>query len=506
MNAPAKAVFFKLLNEGKADEAEEWLRKQISTYSNAMYTAQADKEKLPESTKLFQYIMRQKEPEKSILLRQHYPEIYKPTPEIVTSGPQEGETINKPSFMQQQTSGMPPPQTSGMPSPQTSGMPPPQTPQGNLPPGVSSGVGYRINPITGKSEYHAGHDIPLAANTPVTAKTHQLLSPIIGGKVMEVTPTNLSGGFGNTAVIRGADGKDYRLAHFNDVNVKPGDTITQDTVIGAAGNTGKSRGNHLHIEEIKAKQPSQTTKQGEIPTVQSMEREKQFAEAQLKEAGVETGKRRAALEKSKSEISDNKRDALTILNILDKSPKSVGLTYGNPLTGTLSEGIKFVTGKDIEPLLERQMLTPDEIKNRKTFEASAEKLALAYRSSVFKGTGAVSDMETLAARKASGLEKENPAEANKYFATLYAENFRAHEKLITAWDDYQKNNGGSKADYGKFERTDDYKNVFKEKEERLKSHFPELSSSSGIGFGEKKQNTGPSEAELKNWKNRYGTK
>jgi hypothetical protein len=456
--------------------------------------------KKPDDIKKYEYIMAQPEPARSMLMRQHFPLTFEPNKEIVTEGPQTGETIIKPSYQQQN-----PPQTNVVspvaPPPPPSRTLAPVTPPA-LPTGVSSGPGPRVNPQTGRTEQHAGYDIPLAANTPVTAKTHQLLTPVMGGKVMEVTPTDSSGGFGNTAVIRGMDGKYYRLAHFNKVNVGVGDTITPETIIGAAGNTGNSRGNHLHIEEIKAKQSSEPT---ELRTVESKEREKQFTDAQLKEAGVETGKRRAALEKSRSEISDNKRDALTILNILDKSPKSVGLTYGNPLTGTLSEGIKFVTGKDIEPLLERQMLTPEEINNRKEFQSSAKKLSLAYRSSVFKGTGAVSDMETKAADEATGLQKENPAEANKYFAILYAENYRAHEKLINAWGDYQKNNGGSKADFGQFERTDGYKNIFKEKEERLERHFPELSSS-GIGFGEKKQNTGPSETELKNWKNRYGPK
>ena len=494
MTAPAKEEFLRLLNDNKPDEAQAFLQKQLTTHSNAMYGALADREKLSETAKTYEFIMKQKEPYRSLLLRQNFPLAYEPNKKIITSGSQSGETQITPSFMQQQESGAPQPQQpSAAPSPQPSA----------LPSGVSSGPGPRINPQTGQTEQHAGYDIPLAANTPVTTKTHQLLSPIMGGKVMEVTPTELSGGFGNTAVVRGSDGKYYRLAHFNKVNVKPGDTISPETIIGAAGNTGNSRGNHLHIEEIKAKQPSQVTEQGEIPTVESKERGKQFTDAALKEAGVETGKRRAALEKSRDEISSNQQDARTALNILDKSPKSVGITYGNKLTGSLAEGIKFVTGKDVEPLLERQ-LTPDEIKNRKIFESSANRLALAYRSSVFKGTGNVSDLETKAATEASGLQSKNPAEANRYFAILYAENFRAHEKLINAWDDYQQNHGGSKADYGQFERTDAFKNVFKEKEERLKSHFPELSSSE-IGFGEKKQNTGPSEDELNTWKNRYGT-
>ena len=453
--------------------------------------------KKPDDIKKYEYIMAQPEPARSMLMRQHFPLTFEPNKEIVTEGPQTGETIIKPSFQQQN-----PPQTNVVspvaPPPPPSRTLAPVTPPA-LPTGVSSGPGPRVNPQTGRTEQHAGYDIPLAANTPVTAKTHQLLTPVMGGKVMEVTPTDSSGGFGNTAVIRGMDGKYYRLAHFNKVNVGVGDTITPETIIGAAGNTGKSRGNHLHIEEIKTKQSSEPT---ELRTVESKEREKQFLDPQLKEAGVETGKRRAILEKARSEISDNKNDAKTILGVLDKSPKSVGLTYGNKLTGTLAEGVKFVTGKDVEPILERQ-LTPDEIKNRKIFESSANRLALAYRSSVFKGTGNVSDMETKAATQASGLEAKNPAEANKYFAILYAENYRAHEKLIDAWDDYQKTHGGAKADYGSFERTDSFKNVFKEKEERLKNHFPELSPSS-VAFGEKQKNTGPSEDELKTWKSRYG--
>jgi len=100
---------------------------------------------------------------------------------------------------------------------------------------------------------HGGYDITGTLNSPVT-------SPI-SGKVVEAQSTP---GWGTTVVIEDANGNKWRMAHFNDVNVKMGESVTSGQKIGLMGNTGyvlkgdgtapsaeelaAGRGVHLHLE------------------------------------------------------------------------------------------------------------------------------------------------------------------------------------------------------------------------------------------------------------------
>ncbi len=89
---------------------------------------------------------------------------------------------------------------------------------------------------------HQALDIPGKANTPVG-------SPV-SGKVVKTTSAKNSG-WGNSVDIKDADGNTWKLAHFNELNLKEGDTVGVGEVVGLLGSTGHSTGPHVHIEVTK---------------------------------------------------------------------------------------------------------------------------------------------------------------------------------------------------------------------------------------------------------------
>jgi len=54
--------------------------------------------------------------------------------------------------------------------------------------------------------------------------------------------------FGNVIVIRHYNGFETVYAHLSHIDVKPGDIVDPGQLIGLGGNTGRSRGSHLHFE------------------------------------------------------------------------------------------------------------------------------------------------------------------------------------------------------------------------------------------------------------------
>lgn len=62
------------------------------------------------------------------------------------------------------------------------------------------------------------------------------------------------GGYGNTVAVRDKDGNVHVYGHLDSVNVKQGQKISLNSLLGRAGNTGDSRGVHLHYEVRKGGQ------------------------------------------------------------------------------------------------------------------------------------------------------------------------------------------------------------------------------------------------------------
>ena len=102
---------------------------------------------------------------------------------------------------------------------------------------VTSPYGPRIHPISGKYKMHTGIDLGIPSGVPLGAA--------ISGKVVQA---GSNGGYGNSVMIKGDDGK-YRLyAHLSSVNTKVGAQVQAGDLIGKVGSTGNSTGPHLHYE------------------------------------------------------------------------------------------------------------------------------------------------------------------------------------------------------------------------------------------------------------------
>lgn len=102
---------------------------------------------------------------------------------------------------------------------------------------MSSGYGYRRDPVYGSTKFHAGLDFAAKSGTPVYAT---------GDGTVEAADRR--SGYGNCIDI--SHGYNYvtRYAHLSEILVKAGDAVKRGDLIGRVGSTGKSTGPHLHYE------------------------------------------------------------------------------------------------------------------------------------------------------------------------------------------------------------------------------------------------------------------
>lgn len=103
---------------------------------------------------------------------------------------------------------------------------------------------WNIDPLSGGGyRYHAGVDISNNYGTKIYS--------ISDGKVVAVNHIyKPMEGYGKYIIIHhNINGRLYTslYGHLSGINVKVGDIVTKDTVIGYMGNTGHSFGNHLHL-------------------------------------------------------------------------------------------------------------------------------------------------------------------------------------------------------------------------------------------------------------------
>ena len=89
-----------------------------------------------------------------------------------------------------------------------------------------------------RGRIHWGIDIPFPEGTPVVAA--------FDGIVRVSTFNN--GGYGNLVILRHDNHLETYYAHLDRRLVNPGQLVKAGEVIGIGGNTGRSRGNHLHFE------------------------------------------------------------------------------------------------------------------------------------------------------------------------------------------------------------------------------------------------------------------
>ena len=113
---------------------------------------------------------------------------------------------------------------------------------------VTSGFGRRAGPRTPMgigSTDHKGVDLSLQPNT-----QGYPVETIGGGIVRYAGPRR---GYGNMVEVEHPDGMRSRYGHLQEIgNIAIGDEVARGTPIGMLGNTGRSRGPHLHLETIDA--------------------------------------------------------------------------------------------------------------------------------------------------------------------------------------------------------------------------------------------------------------
>lgn len=99
-----------------------------------------------------------------------------------------------------------------------------------------------------KKRFHYGVDIDL--------ETGDAVSAAFDGKVRIA---KLSKSYGNVIVIRHSNGLETYYAHLSKINVSVGQEVFAGDKIGLGGNTGRSRGSHLHFEIRYLGQPINPT-------------------------------------------------------------------------------------------------------------------------------------------------------------------------------------------------------------------------------------------------------
>ncbi len=102
---------------------------------------------------------------------------------------------------------------------------------------MSSGYGYRRDPVYGTAKFHEGLDFAAATGTPVFATADAI-----------VEVADRKDAYGNCIDLNHGFNYLTRYAHLSQILVKPGQRVKRGEMIGKVGSTGKSTGSHLHYE------------------------------------------------------------------------------------------------------------------------------------------------------------------------------------------------------------------------------------------------------------------
>jgi murein DD-endopeptidase MepM/ murein hydrolase activator NlpD len=150
-----------------------------------------------------------------------------------------------------------PPATDPAPTPQTPSRASPESPGASTDPEpeigdlqlpvrapVSSAFGLRKDPFSHQTRFHKGVDLAAPEGTKVVAA--------LPGTVVFA---GYEKGYGNTVLLQHPGGLQTRYGHLASIDVRVGDAVTSQNVLGTVGNTGQSTGPHLHFEVIRMGRP-----------------------------------------------------------------------------------------------------------------------------------------------------------------------------------------------------------------------------------------------------------
>jgi len=102
---------------------------------------------------------------------------------------------------------------------------------------ITSPFGKRNDPFDGKPTMHNGIDFSGEIGTPLYA--------VAPGKVIQAGERS---GYGKTVEIDNGMGFTTLYAHMSSINVKRGQEVRPNDIVGLGGSTGRSTGPHLHYE------------------------------------------------------------------------------------------------------------------------------------------------------------------------------------------------------------------------------------------------------------------
>lgn len=109
---------------------------------------------------------------------------------------------------------------------------------------LTSGFGYRSDPFTGRTTFHAGIDIGGKSGDPVFAAAD--------GVVVE---TGNDSSRGNFVVIQHDDQLQTTYYHLKRIEANKNDTVARGEKIGLLGSTGRSTAPHLHFQIMQGDEP-----------------------------------------------------------------------------------------------------------------------------------------------------------------------------------------------------------------------------------------------------------
>lgn len=102
---------------------------------------------------------------------------------------------------------------------------------------LSSRMGNRADPLTGKKDFHPGLDISADKGDPVYATADG-----------RVTNASRAGNYGNLVTVEHSYGLETRYGHLSEFKVTVGQAVKRGDLLGLVGSTGRTTGSHLHYE------------------------------------------------------------------------------------------------------------------------------------------------------------------------------------------------------------------------------------------------------------------
>jgi murein DD-endopeptidase MepM/ murein hydrolase activator NlpD len=109
---------------------------------------------------------------------------------------------------------------------------------------ITSGYGWRRDPVDGSLAFHKGTDVAMPVGQHVPAARGGTVS--FAGELP---------GYGMTILLDHGSGIATRYAHLSELAVQAGETVAEGQIIARSGASGRATGPHLHFEVLEHGQP-----------------------------------------------------------------------------------------------------------------------------------------------------------------------------------------------------------------------------------------------------------